>query len=282
MLNYYVIDIMHIRTYADNLDRMLPGWMYTVLCSGIFVLAAAKRSGLTTVSSSCPSEWLSAEFTIVADRVIDASQGRTFILDPTGSHLSDVMGFTPSRIATEIQTVRDYLNTTFGLTFSGLDANGEATFQNATLSYFRVPFRHHVTYNRWIPSGRTRSRCYDAFNGGLQVTFSGNQLLRGTYGGPTGISVTAGDDILYGYYRIDVHNLQPIEIQYQSNIPGRPTPVDNYIVNDIRTYHSQLGFGREIATFRITPFNEDGSQLRAEFRSMVSFPNPPPLVGLDN
>ena len=109
------------------------------------MLAAAKRPGLTTVSSSCPSECLSAEFTIVADRVINASQGRTFILDPTGSHLSDVMGFTQSRIANEIQTVRDYLQTTFGLTFSGLDANGEATFQNATLSYFRVPFRHHTT-----------------------------------------------------------------------------------------------------------------------------------------
>ena len=252
-----------------------------MLCSAIFVLAVANFP-IPRPPNNCPSEWFSAEFTIVADRVINASQGRTFILDPTGSHFRDVMGFTQSRIANEIQTVRDYLETMFGLTFSGLDANGEATFQNATLSYFRVPFRHLVTYNRWIPSRITTSKCYDAFNGGLQVTFSGNQLLRGTYGGPTGISVTAGDDILYGYYRIDRPNRQPIEIQYQSNIPGRPTPVDNYIVNDIRTYHSQLGFGREIATFRITPFNEDGSQLRAEFRSMVSFPNPPPIVGLDN
>ena len=54
------------------------------------------------------------------------------------------------QLASEVQTARDYFNTHFGLNFPELDANGRAQFENATMSYFQIPFTHYVTVNRWI------------------------------------------------------------------------------------------------------------------------------------
>ena len=54
------------------------------------------------------------------------------------------------QLASEVQTARDYFDTRFGLNFPELDANGRAQFENATMSYFQIPFTHYVTVNRWI------------------------------------------------------------------------------------------------------------------------------------
>lgn len=253
---------------------MTTFWMYTVLSSGMFALAAAQND--------CPSEWLTAQFSIVSDRVLSASLGTNLLNDPTGSYFRDFLRFSESQIALEIETFREFFNVSFGLPFPELDMNGEARFENAILSYFRVPFSQTITVNTWITTGNVRNRCFNAFNGGVRVTFTGDQLLRGTYGGPTGINVTAGDDLIYGYYRIDARPQQPILIQYQSNTPGRLSPVDNYIVNDNRIFNSQLGFGTEIAVFRMSRFNEEGSLLRAQFYAVFAFPNVAPIFGLDN
>ena len=85
----------------------------------------------------------------------------------------------------------------FGLNFPELDANGQARFENANMSYFQVPFTHYVTVNHWIVTGNTRSRCIEDFNGGLQVIFSDTQILRGTYGGVTGSTIPAGESLLH-------------------------------------------------------------------------------------
>ena len=42
-----------------------------------------------------------------------------------------------------------------GADLCALDANGEARFENAVLSYYRFPFRQTVTLNRWIATGNT-------------------------------------------------------------------------------------------------------------------------------
>ena len=250
---------------------MMTFWMYTVLCS-VFALSTAQNT--------CPTSWYTAEFTIVSDRVITTTRGAAFIDDPNGTYFREVLRFSESRIAAELRSCRQHLNTTFGLVFPDLDENNQAHFQNATLSYFRVPFAHFVSVNRWIATGDTRTRCIDAFNGGLRVQFSDPQIVHGTYGGVRGRTIFPREDIVYGYYSINACPQQPILIQYESNYPGRAN-ADGYIANDNRITHPQLGTGFEIAVFRVEPFyNNDPTLLRSRFYSTIYFPNPPPVLGV--
>ena len=247
---------------------MMTFWMYTVLCS-VFALSTAQNT--------CPTSWYTAEFTIVSDRVITTTRGAAFIDDPNGTYFREVLRFSESRIAAELRSCRQHLNTTFGLVFPDLDENNQARFQNATLSYFRVPFAHHATVNHWLANGNTRSRCMDVFNGGLRVQFSGTQVLRGTYSG----TATIGEDINWGYYSINSCPQQPLLILYESNIPGRRT-VDNYVVSDNRLYHPQLGFGFEIVVFAVQQnYNNDPSTLRSRFYATLYFPNITPIIGIN-
>ena len=276
-----IVWVCHVLMWAaythstGKLDKMIcTFWMYTVLGS-VFVLSAAQNT--------CPTSWFTSEFTIVSDRVISAATGEGLLDDPNGTYFRDVLGFTERQIAAELVTIRDYFNTTFGLDFPDLDSDGEAHFESATLSYFRVPFTHFVTVNRWIANGNTRSRCIDTFNGGVRVTFAAGstQVLRGTYGGATGRTVVRGEDLLYGYYSINACPQQPLLIQYQSQIPGRQT-ADRYVVNDNRLYHPQLGTGFEIVVFRVEPnYNNDPSLLRSRFYATLFFPNITPIIGLN-
>ena len=250
---------------------MITFWMYSLFAS-VFVLAASQ--------STCPTDWFTAEFTIVADRVLPIAQGESLLDDRNGSYFTEVLGFSASRIASEVEAARAHFNTRFGLQFPELDENNEAHFQNATLSYFRVPFAHFVSVNRWIATGNTRTRCINAFNGGLRVQFAGSQIVHGTYGGVSGRTVLQNEDVVYGYYSINACPQQPILIQYESNYPGRMND-DGYIANDNRITHPQLGIGFEIATFRVEPFyNNNPALLRSRFYSTIYFPNPPPVLGV--
>ena len=83
---------------------MITFWMYPLLAS-VFVLAASQ--------STCPSDWL-----IVADRVLSAAGGEALLDDRNGSYFTKVLGFSASRIATEVEAARAYFNTRFGLQFS--------------------------------------------------------------------------------------------------------------------------------------------------------------------
>lgn len=269
-------DCIATHIHADKFDKMvnkITFWMYSTLCC-VVVLAAAQ--------DTCPTQWFTSQFTIVSDRVVDATLGDSLLDDRNGSFFREVLMFTETEIAQEMQTAREFISTTFGLTFPALDANGEARFENAVLSYYRFPFRQTVTLNRWIATGDTQSRCFNLFNGGIRVTFTGDQPLYGTYGGVNGLNASINSNILYGYYSIDACPQQPILIQYQSQIPGRPTPIDFFFVNYYRTYHPQLGIGTGVAAFRATPFNQMGTLLRSEFFATIVFPPPTPIVGLDN
>ena len=248
-------------------------WMYTVLGS-VFVLTAAQNT--------CPSKWFTAEFTIVNNQLLNASVGAGQLADTNGSYFRNVLGFTATQLASEVQTARDYFNTRFGLNFPELDANGRAQFENATMSYFQIPFTHYATVNRWIVNGNTRSRCIQAFNGGLQVTFTDTQILSGTYGGATGRTIPVGESLLYGYYRVDACPQQPILIWYESINLSRSTADDGYFVSDNRLYTRSLGTGFEIAVFRLEPnFNRNPQLIHSRFYATLFFPNPPPVMGLN-
>ena len=140
---------------------------------------------------------------------------------------------------------------------------------------------HYITVNHWIVTGDTRSRCIEAFSGGLQVIFSDTQILRGTYGGVTGRTIPAGESLLYGYYRVDACPQQPILIRYESIKPSQST-ADDYFVSNNCLYTRSLGTGFEIAVFRFEPnYNGNPQLIHSRFYATLFFPNPPPVMGLN-
>ena len=113
-----------------------------------------------------------------------------------------------------------FFNETYGLDFSlspPTDQN-EYFYQNARLSpsSFADDIDYLVTLNNWIQTGNTRSTCYKIRDGGLGVTFSGDQLLHGSYGGAGGLPADVTNSIVYGFYNIDVCQQSPVIIQVQS------------------------------------------------------------------
>jgi len=96
---------------------------------------------------------------------------------------------------------------------------GQRFFQNATLQPIRRGDSVNITFNRWILTGRTRLKCFRTEIGGFLVTFSGEQILRGTYGGEEGIDVPNDRIVSYEFMSISVPPCEPIVIQRQSPIP---------------------------------------------------------------
>ena len=92
-------------------------------------------------------------------------------------------------------------------------------FQNATLQPIRRGDSVNITLNRWILTGSTQSKCFHTEIGGFLVTFSGEQILKGTYGGEGGIDVPNDRILSYEFVSISVPPCEPIVIQHQSPIP---------------------------------------------------------------
>ena len=98
------------------------------------------------------------------------------------------MKFSEQEIQTARQSAIDYFNTTFGLDFSQSEPNqqGQRIFQNASFAAGQAPFTATTKANRWLVTGSTRSRCFDVRLGWFGISFLGQQVLHGTYGGTEG------------------------------------------------------------------------------------------------
>ena len=96
---------------------------------------------------------------------------------------------------------------------------GQRFYQNATLQPVRRTNQINAILNRWILTGNTRSKCFVSYIGGFLVTFSGEQILKGTYGGEEGIDVPNDRILSYEYVSVSVPPpCEPIVIQRQSPI----------------------------------------------------------------
>ena len=69
-----------------------------------------------------------------------------------------------------------------------------------------MPLYNHLEYgmyqlflNHWLLTGNTRSKCFLVQTGGFYVTFSGEQILKGTYGGEEGIDTPSNANLAYFY-----------------------------------------------------------------------------------
>ena len=137
-----------------------------------------------------------------------------------------------------------FFNNTYGLDFSDSPPKekSEYFFQNARMRVFKLsPDIDFIpTDNHWIRTGNTRSSCYSIRDGGLQVTFSAEQTLYGSYGGAEGKPVGTTNLVTYGFYHIDVCEQSPVIIQFQSTTPIRPELIDSIAVFTADPYNRVL------------------------------------------
>jgi hypothetical protein len=228
--------------------------------------------------TSCPTRgWFSAEFVSLADKVIS---GPAVIQDPNLTFFKDIMRFTEREIQQVTEDALQFFKTRFGLDFSQAEPNelGQRIVENAVFApvILSPEIQYTITYNRWIISGNTNNLCFENRDGGYAVSFTGDQVLRGEYGGEEGRPIgEGGPNLAYGFYNIPVCPQEPLVIRYSSNTPARVEPIDGTAVINCDLSHRVWGPGIAQGSFQITP-TEDG-RTRVTIRNILTFP-PHPLI----
>ena len=116
------------------------------------------------------------------DRVFSSEVLQATLVDTNLTFFREVLGFDDAEIEQETQNAFKFFNERFGLDFSQSEPNDLVIrfFQNATFQPTRRPNGTFATFNSWLLTGNTRSRCFVVAIGGYPVTFIGEQTLRGT------------------------------------------------------------------------------------------------------
>ena len=243
--------------------------------------------GVLTVSSAavgqCPPNWFISMFVITVDQIAPLEDLQV-VANPDSelSFFRETLRFSEEEIEQATQDAIDFYNERYGLDFSGPpDERNIRHFENATLVPFSITDEAEVftTFNRWIVSGNTRSRCSRVFEGGYMVrnTEPRQQMLRGTYGGEQGIPVTFPDNfIIWGYFSIETCPQEPMIIQWNHQTPLRRN-VDGFSVHNQELYHRQLGKGAGHGVFTILPPDENGN-VQQFGRLVLAFPGHPALI----
>ena len=196
-------------------------------------------------TQNCPD--FTATFVGMIDQTVDFMILRS---DPEMTFFKEDMGLRDDDIQHVFDDAIKFYNETYGLDFSNSPPNeqNEYFFENANMSLARLNEHVHyrLIFNNWIQTGNTRTTCRDIRFGGYLVTFTGDQLLHGSYGGEEGIPAGMGDSVEYGYYIIDVCDQSPVIIQFQNASPFRREPVDGAFVLDLDIYNQVLGYGKAL------------------------------------
>ena len=233
-------------------------------------------SSLSVLSQTCPSDHFTALITATLDQTFD--DPTLITLDPELSFFKTIMNFREATIQHVTEDAIDFFNNQYGVDFFNSLPNeqNQRFFQNATLNtvFFPPEINFVVTVNHWIQSGMTHSTCYSTRIGGFQVSFSGEQILYGNYGGAEGKLVGTESILLYGFYNIYVCKQSPIIILVQTpspstqvNVAGTSVSVFNY-----KLYNQVLNYGRGIGTTRVAPNPDDPQRFDATIRHTMTFP----------
>ena len=169
-----------------------------------------------TTAQSCPANLNSeAQIVLISNGTGPLSALGAPRVDTNLTYFREVLRYSDDEIQQETQKALQFFNERFGLNFSLSPPNeqGLRFFQNATFQPTRQPSGIVATFNRWPVTGNTRSRCFTAALGGYFVSFSGEQTLRGTYGGEEGVKVTNNRALQYGYISISIPRRDPVVIQ---------------------------------------------------------------------
>ena len=129
----------------------------------ILVTAIITNTAGIVIAQQCPVEWFAAEFSLIADRTVPASTREAQFDTCTNlTFFKDVLKFTPAEIESATQNAIEFFISRYGLDFSAsqIDARGQRHFQNATMFPLRAPVPFIATYNRWLATGSTKSKCF--------------------------------------------------------------------------------------------------------------------------
>ena len=232
----------------------------------LLVFALFLLSVDVTMSQYCGQ--FPALFVGIIDQDIDSP---SFLqADPDLIFFKEILKFRGDAIQHTFNDAIKFFNESFGLDFSS-----SHVYQNSTLGAFKISddIDYLVTLNNWIQTGSTRSSCYRNNDGGIGVTFSGEQTLRGTYGGSYGKTVGAPNFLAYGFYSIDACEQSPIVLQYRSVTPLRQEPVDGLSLINVNLYNRVLGYGKAQGIFTLTPSLDDPGKYHFSGRNVFSFEN---------
>ena len=243
-------------------------WVIVGLLS-ILVVNAAARSCPVNLNSEAQFV-LYVDSTISADAVLQSAG-----IDTNLTFFREVLGFDDAQIQHETQNAFQFFNDRFGLNFSlsEPDELGQRFFQNATLRPFsRRPLPGFVTFNRWLVTGNTRSKCYTLSVGGYAVSFTGEQTLRGTYGGEEGIQVTGSRVLNYAYRYISIPHRDPLVIQYWTPIPNEAQLLGLFVLF-YELSHPTLGQGAQQGFFQTEHATVNGTSIfRRSGSAVLTFP----------
>ena len=245
----------------------------------LLTVTVAVVAGNTNVAAQfCDSGFITGQIVLLGDSTVpvDEVQGN----DPGLLFFREVMGFNDADVEQVIEDAMNFFQSDYGLDFSQSEPNqlGERVYRNATFFPYRVPFDIHATDNRWIVNPDGNTRCFASSAGGFMVTFSGDQLLRGSFGGSEGRPVMGGEAILdYGFYSIPVCRQSPIIIRRVTPVPNEERRI-GFSILFYELYHRNLGRGTERGVFQSAPLADDENRVRTVGSSILTFPTPPLLV----
>ena len=238
-------------------------WMLVVLLSILVTNVAAQ---------SCPANLNSeAQIVLTGDGTVPLSALGAPRVDTNLTYFREVLRYGDDEIQQETLKALQFFNERFGLNFALSQPNeqGLRFFQNATFQPTRQPSGIIATFNRWPITGNTRSRCFTSAIGGYFVSFSGEQTLRGTYGGEEGVKVTNNRALQYGYISISIPHRDPVVIQRQSPIPNEAAQIGIFVLF-YELSHPTLGQGAQQGFFQTELVN--GTVLRFSGGAVLTFP----------
>ena len=241
-------------------------WVLVGLLSVLATNAAAQ---------SCPATLNSeAQFVSYGEMIFSPEALQAVFVDTNLTFFREVLGFDDAEIQQETQNAFQFFNERFGLDFSQSQPNelGIRFFQNATIQPNRQPRGIFVTFNRWLLTGNTRSRCFIANIGGYLVNFIGEQTLRGTYGGEEGIQVTSNRVLSYDYLSISISHRDSVVIQRRTPIPNEGAQIGLFVLF-YELSNPSLGQGAQQGFFQTERGIENGTNiLRRSGSAVFTFP----------
>ena len=248
----------------------------------IWVLVGVFSVCVTNAAAqSCPATLNSeAQIVFFSDRVLTSEVLQAALVDTNLTFFREVLGFDDPEIQQETQNAFQFFNERFGLDFSRSEPNelGIRFFQNATIQPNRAPHGILLSFNRWLLTGNTQSRCFLANIGGYLVNFIGEQTLRGTYGGEEGIQVANNRVLSYEYISISIPHRDSVIIQRRTPIPNERDPIGLFVLF-YELSHPTLGQGalrgfsqtERSTENEITIFHRAGSALATFPPNVLSF-----------
>ena len=223
----------------------------------------------------CPANLnFEAQIVFHGNRMLTPEVLQATFVDTNLTFFREVLGFDEAEIEQETQNAFQFFNERFGLDFSQSEPNelGIRFFQNATFQPTRRPSGTFATFNRWLLTGNTWSRCFVVAIGGYLVTFIGEQTLRGTYGGEEGIEVTSGIVLSYDHLSISIPRRNPILIQRWTPIPNEGSQIGLFVLF-YELSHPTLGQGAIQGFFLTEQVTENGTSiLRRAGNALATFP----------